>query len=360
MKALVYSDLQATEGHERCHGDTTIPLQRARVDAFFNTALSIYKEHECTCLWDLGDTTDDRSSIPVPTIDIVCANLAQFPRNEWDLKLIGNHEQYLRSTQVHVGKMFAPYFNIVEGNQAFSLPGKGVRILACSYPADERDTAAWLSDQRKMGRQTKEKVILLGHFQVMGSMTGMGQLLAGIPKDQITWVDLGLLGHVHKPQSIHKNVHYVGSPFQQDWGETGESKRVGIVDVLSGTVEWIPIEGFPQYLSVNVNEFEELCTPDTEDRFKVVLRSQKEAAKFYALPLAHRAEPIYDFDVTSESTGGNAGEKIDGKIDGNIPGNAWTFDAVMGRYVRRNTPDSNGIPASVEEMIEFGHEIALK
>jgi len=165
-----------------------------------------------------------------------------------------------------------------------------------------------------------------------------------------------MLGHVHKPQSIHKNVHYVGSPFQQDWGESGENKRVGIVDVFSVKVEWIPIEGFPQYLSVNVTEFAELCTPETEDRFKVVLRSQKEAAKFYALPLAHRAEPIYDFDVTASESDGNDGEKI----AGNIPGNAWTFNSVMERYVKRNTPDSNGIPASVEEMIEFGHEIALK
>ena len=359
MIALVYSDLQATDGHEKCHGDPTVPLQIARVDAFYQVLLKIYKERKCTCLWDLGDTTDDRSSIPVPAIDTLCGSLAQFPRNDWDLKLIGNHEQYLRNTHVHVGKMFDPYFEIIEKNRVFQA-GKGMRVVACAYPENERDTIAFIQAERKAAKQAGDKVILLGHFQVMGSMTGMGQLLAGIPKDELSWVDLGLLGHVHKPQSVHKNVHYIGSPFQQDWGEAGETKRVGIVDVLRATVEWVPIEGFPQYLSVNVDEFEELCTTDTEDRFKVVLRSQKEAAKFYALPLAHRAEPIYDFDVTGSPTVSVGAEKIDGKITGNITGAAWSFNSVMQRYVEQNTPDSSGVPATVEEMLGYGHEIALK
>lgn len=362
MRALCYADLQATDGHEKCHGDPTVPLQIARVDAFFQTISKIYDEYQCDCLWDLGDTTDDRSSIPVPAIDVVCGNLAHFARSDMSFKLIGNHEQYLRNTSVHVGNMFSPYFTVIEGNQAFPVEDLGVRVLCCSYPAAEKDTIAWLADQRKQAKAAKEKVILLGHFQVMGCITGAGQLLAGIPKDALTWVDLGLLGHVHKPQSIHKNVHYVGSPFQQDWGETGESKRVGIVDISPGkvSVQWVPIEGFPQYVKLGVEDFEQACTPESEDRFKVVIRSQQEATKFFSLPLAHRAEPIYDFDVTAASTATSEGAEIDEKIAGNITGNAWSFEAVMQRYVERNTPESKGIPASVEEMVSYGHEIAMK
>jgi DNA repair exonuclease SbcCD nuclease subunit len=359
MRALCYADLQATDGHEKCHGDPTVPLQIARVDAFYGMLLKIYEENKCDCLWDLGDTTDDRSSIPVPAIDTVCGNLMQFPKNQWNLKLIGNHEQYLRNTHVHVGQMFAPYFTVVTGNEAFVVPGAGVRIAVCSYPADERDTVTWLREQHKQAKQAKQKTVLLGHFQVMGCMTGAGQLLAGVPKDEITWVDLGLLGHVHKPQSLHKNVHYIGSPFQQDWGESGEDKRVAIVDISSDgkiAVKWLPIDGFPQYLQVSVSEFEELCTSESEDRYKVILKSQTEATKFYAMPLAHRAEPIYDFDVTANATGTNCGsDSTTGALN-----TAWTFDNVIQRYVENNTPESRGIPSSVEEMVVFGHEIALK
>lgn len=348
MKALCYADVQATDGHEKCHGDPTVPLQIARVDALYGRLLDIYKEHKCDCLWDLGDTTDDRSSIPVPAIRTVCSNLKLFPRNEWDLKLIGNHEQFLRNTEIHVGDMFSPYFTVVEKNEAFDCGD--TRILVCSFPANERDTIAWLQDQRKAAKG--RKVIFLGHFQVLGSITGGGQLLAGIPKEELTWVDLGLLGHVHKPQSVLKKVHYVGSPFQQDWGESGEEKRVGIVDVLNATVEWVAMDGFPQYLKVNVDEFKEMCDQETEDRFKVILRTPEEAAKFYALPLAHRAEPVYDFDVTDATPDANDEGKITGKV--------WTFDSVLRRYAENNTPESKGIPATVDEILEIGHDIAKR
>lgn len=354
MKALCYADLQATDGHEKCHGDPTVSLQIARVDAFYQTLLKIYREFNCDCLWDLGDTTDDRSSIPVPAIDVLCSNLSQFPRSQWDLKLIGNHEQYLRNTEVHVGKMFEPYFTVIEGNEAFTAC-EGVRIMACSYPCDERDTIKFIDEQRAIVRKTKETAVLLGHFQVMGSITGMGQLLAGVPKDRIAWVDLGLLGHVHKPQSVHKNVHYVGSPFQQDWGETGENKRVGIVDISTGgvSVQWVPIEGFPRYIHTDVDSFEKSCTRECEDRFKVSIRSQKEATKFFSLPLAHRAEPVYDFDVTSSST-----NTCDSSTENEKTAkSAWSFESVIQRYVERNEPSSKGVPASVEEMVQYGREI---
>jgi len=350
MRALVYTDLQATDGHEKRFSDPTQSLQIGRVTAFYDRLLQIYQEQKCDCLWDLGDTTDDRSAVPVPAINAVCESLGRFPLNEWNLKLIGNHEQFLRNTKIHVGQMFAPYFTVIESNSAFVCGP--VRILCCSYPAEEAGTIAWIDRQKTLAQKARQHVILLGHFSVMGCMTGDGRLLAGIPKDVISWADLGLLGHIHKPQSVTKRVHYVGSPFQQDWGEAGESKRVGIVDISNVTVEWIPIEGFPIYQTVSLNEFRKLCTAETEDRFKVVLKSQTEAATFYTLPLAHRAEPIYEF--TEENEGPDVAPGA-----GASQNPKWSFNSVIQRYVERNTPDSKGIPASVEEMIDYGKTIAV-
>lgn len=347
MRALVYSDLQATEGHERLHCDPTRPLQRERVAAFYEILKSLYERHKCDCLWDLGDTLDDRSSIPVPTIDTVCAGLSQFPAAQWNIKLVGNHEQFVRSTELHSGKLFSPYFAVVDTNQAYST-GEGVRILACSYPANDADTVAWIREQRKQVKKTKEKVILLGHFQAVGCMTNSGQLMTGIPKEELAWVNLGLLGHIHKPQTLTGNVHYIGSPFQQDWGEAEEGKRVAIVDTSSLTIEWVPIEGFPRYLQVGLKEFKELATAESEDRFKVQLRSQDEATEFYAHQFAHWADPIYDFDVAASNTSEDSAQ---------MDGSAWSFDNIIKRYVERYTPESKGVPATVQEMIDYGKEM---
>lgn len=349
MRALVYTDLQATDGHERSFKDPTQSLQINRVQDFYADLLRIFNEHQCDCLWDLGDTLDDRSAIPVPAIDAVCDALLQFPQHQWNLKLIGNHEQFLRNTKVNVGKMFAPYFSVVPNNKAYTL--NGVRILCCSYPACMADTMQWIEQQKALAQKAKQKVILLGHFAVMGCMTGDGRLLAGIPKESVSWVDLGLLGHIHKPQSVSKRVHYVGSPFQQNWGEAGEDKRVAIVDISMATVEWVPLVGFPTYALVGLEEFKEVCTAETEDRFKVVLKSQAEAATFYANPLAHRAEPVYEFIEETEEA----------QADGAAPvlGHRWSFDSVVQRYVERFTPDACGLPMTIEEMVGYGKEIAL-
>ena len=344
MRALVYSDLQATDGHEKCHTQPNLSLQLVRVDAFFTLLHEIYVEHKCDCLWDLGDTTDDRTSIPVPVIDVLCRNLERFPRSDYSVKLIGNHEQYLRNTQVHVGKLFSPYFNVVESNSVIPVPGKNARILACSYPSKDHETVQWLESNRKSSLRT----VVLGHLQVVGAVTSSGELLEGVPKDSLTWADLCLLGHIHKPQSLSAKTHYVGSPFQQDWGESQEDKRVGIVDITDNSVKvtWIPIAGFPEYKKVNLQEFSSLADAVCEDRFKVVIKSVDEASSFYAHPYAHLAEPVYDFDVNSVSS--ESTEVAD----------KWDFSSVMRRYVEKYTPESKGIPVSNEEMVEFGNEIS--
>jgi hypothetical protein len=65
-----------------------------------------------TGLIDLGDTTDDRTSIPVPTINSLLSGLTPF--RGWNVKLIGNHEQFLRNATVNVGKLFERHFAVID------------------------------------------------------------------------------------------------------------------------------------------------------------------------------------------------------------------------------------------------------
>ena len=69
-------------------------------------------------------------------------------------------------------------------------------------------------------------IILFGHFPVAGSYdnTGTRKLPIGVRRSFLTGATMGLLGHVHRGQVLLPNVHYVGSPFQQDFGEAGDTK----------------------------------------------------------------------------------------------------------------------------------------
>jgi len=320
--------------------DPTRSLQLWRVDKLFEDLRRIYQDARCDALWDLGDTTDDRSAIPVPTIDSICQNLAQFASGQWNIKLIGNHEQYLRNTQVSVARLFEPFFSVVE--RPVILEYGRVQIACAPYPPNDETLNSFLKslDQSK-------PTILLGHFQLAGCFGHAGQLMTGVPLDLIKWVKLGLLGHIHRPQSFG-HIHYVGSPFQQNWGEAGEEKRVAIVDIseVSGQVslEWVPLTGYPEYLEVDLDTFTKHACAESEHRFRVCLKSPQEAATFYAHPLVTHGDPQYDFDVAANAT--------ETKLE--IGSDTWTPENVVRRYVEHNKPGDKGIALSAQDMTEIG------
>lgn len=342
MRALVYGDLQATDGSDKCFNNPTESLQLWRVRKFYAELLRIYTDHHCNALWDLGDAYDDRSSIPVPAIDASLEGVEAFPRGGWNIKLIGNHDQYFRNTKLNSGRMFRPYFRVVGASEV--IPGAdGASLICCAYEEDSSAQAKWIADAIDRV-PAGEKIILIGHFQVVGCQMGSGLSLSGVPQEALSEANLCILGHVHRPQTIGENIHYVGSPFQQDFGESNESKRVGVVDTETCTVEWIPITGFPRYKTLGFNEFVETASAESEDRIKVVLRSCEEAEKFYAHPLATRCEPVYDYRAAE------AGQAAPIQLQGRRE--------VLDRYLSRTAPLTRGIPLTPAEMADYGEQLA--
>lgn len=341
MRFLVYADVQATEGHERCFSDPAKPLQRKRVEDFYRMVGEIARDEQVDGILDLGDTTDDRSSIPVPTLDSLLGLLDELPcGREHNFKLIGNHEQFVKSTAIHAGKLFERHFTVIPDREVlrFPTPGRGFQIAFCSYPADEHALNGWLLNQVRGLPPT----LLLGHFQVHGCAMASGTALSGIQTRALGWADLVLLGHVHKPQSVTDKIHYVGSPFQQDFGEAGEEKRVGIVDTGTMAVKWITLDGFPEYRVLSATEFFRHDWAVSEDRLKVVLRTPEETTAFYAHPLSHRYEPVYSYAVAPD-----AGASALAALTSNK-------DTLMASYLKKRPPGAVNITLSAAEMLEFG------
>ncbi len=341
MRALVYADLQATDGHERCFTDPTRPLQLYRIDRLFGELKRIYKEHRCDALWDLGDTTDDRAAIPVPVIDVVCDHLEDF-HGKWNLKLVGNHEQFLRDTKVHAGKMFRSYFTVIDTCRVFKV--ENVNIICVSFHDDLQAILDFLN------ADFRSPTLLLGHFQLAGCQMSSGTALAGVPRTALSVADVSLLGHIHKPQSIG-NIHYVGSPFQQHWGEAGENKRVAIVDIRSNgsiSIEWVPLTGFPRYRQVTFEEFVSSVKEESEDRYKVILRSLEQTEEYYAHPLANRAdEVIYDYEQAVVAVNGTETEAM-----------PRTRTDILKRYMALHPPQ--GISLDPELMLHYGDDLLLQ
>lgn len=343
MKLLLYADLQATDGSEVCYHDPTIRLQDWRVRRFFDVMQGIYSANRCGGLIDLGDTTDDRSAIPVPTIDALLSNLDMFGGG-WNVKLIGNHEQYTRDARIHVGRLFEKHFTIVDGVTAIQSPDSDAVFIFASFPGNYAELITALAEQAHNYRGIP--LVLFGHFQVFGCRLNSGLALDGVPKEALLPFQAGFLGHVHKPQEVANNIYYVGSPFQQNFGESGESKRVAIFDTETLHTEWVSLEGygFPIYRTVSAPEFVECAQEESEDRYKVVLTSQADTEALFASPLCTRAETEYSYTTT------NAVAETAVK--------SWNFESVLARWIEKNPPKDAGIDIQDDEMLSIGMEIS--
>jgi DNA repair exonuclease SbcCD nuclease subunit len=283
MRFLVYTDLQATEGSDRCFVDPSLPLQRYRVKRFFGFLAKVFNDEQCDAIIDLGDTTDDRSYIPRATLDSLLGGLSQFAPNSNGIKLTGNHEQLIKYADVNSKHLFQPYFGAVDP-ETILLDEK---VEAVCHPFHEDyDAVNATIEKRLAGLRPESFKVLLAHGDVCGVRYDSGEACKkGIDPKLVERFDLALLGHVHRHQKISRNAYYVGSPFQQDFGEAAQRKFVVVFDTEHPkTLKWITVEGMPEYRVVDLKDFVSKASPTEEHRYWVTLNSIEETEQFYADP----------------------------------------------------------------------------
>lgn len=348
IKALVYTDLQATEGSEKLFSDPSVPLQRYRVDLFYNRLKEIYDENRCNALWDLGDTTDDRTAIPIPTLTSISTGLSYYDFSEWNIKLIGNHEQYLRSPEYDVGSIFRHVFHIPQKETVYAKIFGNVAVICASYD-ESPDFLSRLVNIINEHKFAKKKVLVLGHLLLTGTSMPSGVAKAGLPVNLFGGIT-AMLGHIHKPQELGSNIVYLGSPFQQNFGERDENKRLAIVEIdgKNFKIRYLPLDGFPRYYRVSYKTFVESINPESEDRYEVVLKNKEESDQFYVHPLAWRATPIYEYQSSIKQDS----DKTEVSID------YTDVRTLAKKYATTHDPKSFGIDMSIDELVDVGVDIA--
>lgn len=341
MKLLCYADLHATDGDEMSFTNPTITLQHYRVQKFYKDLRAIYDEHKCDGVIDLGDTTGDRSSIPVPTIEVLGSGMELIPDSTWNIKLIGNHEQFLRNCSISTRRLFEHKFTVISENKVFDFDGW--TAFFCSYPANHDTLASWITQTALKFRQDGK--ILFGHFQVAGCTMPTGVALNGVPANVLKPFELCLLGHIHLPQSLSDRIHYIGSPFQQNWGEAGQQKRVAILDTCDPPkLAWVELEGYPLYQQVSLPDFKKLAKTDDENRYTVALANHEEAEEFYRHPLFSRHPAMYAYSEV---------ETPDEAVE-----HGWSLEAVCKRWVEAVPLAKVGIEVEEQDMLDIGLSLA--
>jgi hypothetical protein len=311
---------------------------------FLKFLTETYAQHGCQGLIDLGDLTDDRQAIPIPTIHCLLEGLgSEVFSGGHNIKLVGNHEQWLRSPEIHPGIMYKQIFRVVQESQVILCPRDNVAFACISFIDDKDRLSQVIQETVREAQATKARVVLLGHFTLNGAKTHT-TITGGVSAQDIPSFELALLGHIHKHQRIGTKIFYVGSPFQQDFGEAGDHKYVGILDTTTMAVQWIPTR-LPKYHRVGIQDFVDAVKPDTEDRFEVRLTSPEEATQFYAHPLAGRATPVYTYETAQQEA---SIEDV---------GSLLSPHALLEEYLKGHPPEAKGLKLQADELLYCGREL---
>jgi len=222
------------------HADNYLPFSfitkrglNSRLEDCLNTLDQINeigKTHGVNTIIFLGDLFNSRVKINVDVMFHTYLKLRELSRNFQLILLLGNHDQYLKTGDVNSLEQFEKIAEVIKEPGFSSVPWYGYKLVFLPYAEDTTKMKKFLSGLHLF----KHPALLFGHLGVNGAEVGPYDFklpsslnASDLLPDKFVWV---FLGHYHKFQVLGKNIIYVGSMLQHDFGERGQEKSVIIFD----------------------------------------------------------------------------------------------------------------------------------
>lgn len=200
------------------------------LDAVFNEAVAIRaKTKKDVVIYNGGDTFNVRGLIRTSCIDVLNRHYTKWA-NEGLHQIInvGNHDQEDRDGEIHPMRVFHDwkkdvFWKVVDSPMYLELKGTLKRSLFCPYMKLDRIA--------ELVETTHDADLdLYVHWGFLGAqMNDFKKDTTGVPIDWVKKFRNVFSGHYHLRSKI-ENVHYIGSPFQQNFNEMNQEKGMLIYE----------------------------------------------------------------------------------------------------------------------------------
>lgn len=216
------------------------------IDYYNKVFIPYCKEHvqPDDILVHLGDVFDNRNNINLETINFTIRLFEDLSEIFNDIRItIGNHDIFQKHsneiTSVNVLKHI-PHVKLYYTPQVEVIDDKSVLFVP------------WIEDVNKQKELLKSHDVnyIFGHLEINGAVTSSkGTKLHS--DNSIQSIDFKksqvYAGHIHIRQNIGKYIHYVGTPYMVNRGDIGNKKGFTILDMKTGSTEFIENTFSPQY-----------------------------------------------------------------------------------------------------------------
>lgn len=233
-----------------------------RVDDSLAVLDWIYREaveRQIKKVWFLGDFYHVRGYLYPSVVSRAYNELLKFKDAGIEVALlVGNHDMPYRHTTKHNSvTSLGSVCTIVE--QPVVYEGNGWNFYWLPY-VEGTDKAKWAVDQIRAEVDPNKKSCLLAHLDLYGAKFHTNIMSThGLVAEELTkQFDLVLTGHYHTHQKILDNIWYIGSPYQQSYGEIDEDKGFMIFD--DGKLEYVKNTFSPRYMHITSEQINEGIT----------------------------------------------------------------------------------------------------
>ena len=211
----------------------------------------------------LGDVFDNRQAVGLDTLSRTMDLFRCLSDIFTDIRIvIGNHDMFNKSdnsvSSINMLK-YIPNVTIYYEPTVDVIEGKAVLFNSWCYDYEK---------QKDILKKYKTDYIF-GHLEVKGSVTNSkGSKILGdksIPVESFKKSEV-YAGHIHMRQDI-KNVHYVGTPYQKDWGDKGSKRGITVLEPKSGKSVFLENDFSPKFIDENVFDILDITIEDLRERW---------------------------------------------------------------------------------------------
>lgn len=217
-----------TDTHYGKRSDNIFMLDHQKL--FFDDVFFPYLEkNNIKSVYHLGDLVDRRKYINYNTLNRLNTDFLQPIKKYTDEFVIiaGNHDTFYKDTnQLNaINQLLHGYdFETITMSPKHHTFKDGSPVLLLPWICREN-----LKESLKEIKKSKAPVCF-GHLQLIGFEMHKGSFAEeGLRQDLFDKFSTVLTGHFHH-KSDYENIHYLGCPYQMDWGDYGDTKGFHIFD----------------------------------------------------------------------------------------------------------------------------------
>jgi len=200
-------------------------------------ALAVEHEVPVGFLGDFFDHVYNKGTLPVDILN----ELLRYFSTEWHVPMImipGNHDYFDAEETEH-------------GLTPFLFASKHITVLDKATVLDNRLWIPWRRDSvtcKRIIDAHPNVDVIFGHFDIVGFKLNASRISTeGLSTSMFSEEMPVYTGHYHTPQN-HKNIHYLGSPYQLTLSEAEDNKSLVLLKADGSILRRIPIDiGRKQY-----------------------------------------------------------------------------------------------------------------